>query len=1114
MSDFFERAVNFYHMRFIPTVKRMCDRRRIPYTLLTVAVLLLSAAVLSVFICHTSAALAAQTKLETDFQAYLESGGAAARSPIPEMRQILALSRAERIATAILGGMLWLILSIVAIGRVMSSVIESESYVYGLYMIYGAGKRQLTRQLTVEFLLAALLALAGGLPLGYGIYRLLGGTAHFPFDLIWLLALGFLLLIWLTAAVLSGRVLRRPCMRMLNAADTSEFTVSPRTSHLGGLVGRRGAIASALLALWRMRRHYVSLALIISIMASLTCGILSVMPQDIGTREAPYVLHFAEGLTAEGMDSGYVRPLESSPAVTGLSYGITTTAEQLGTHVRLSEAQNPSASGVFLGKQYATESIRIACGDGDSTDELGGQVTIPEEYAHLSLSQLTDLGYQMEAVPAGGAVYVYPEGQGAPLSLKVGDVVKLYLPDASAAPAERVENDERFISVRIVDVVSVGSILVKGKNEEVCPRITEDYLYLSPTDYEKFDGQSHAQAFTAEEAFLPDLFAEAAGSCILSVPHGYFDGQVIPSVVTVISPRDAIKEPFTDFTGEDVLPSEDYFINHTYKGTGVYFGSEKEYMADPFAASELEDHAKSELSEYVGIFRVPTVRREYVVEQVIYTEGRSAPYLILPHGEEVNYATLQNDTCAFRLTGVSTDCPRLTVVETESYLLETDRAFGADLMGRTAYIGTALFPDFVRGMADEGIPLQFPEPTYAHSKVVIRNGFSFGEKHFLMAEPYPFKEFLQSDVYPRYVTGAGSFIPTGDTAADSRVSGREGDFFALLSESSIGRLKGESLPVAGLYARNDFLISPIDEADPRTSLSVGHTVLLTQGTPEDSPIRAGDTVSIAIREDTSALLSDPELLHMDSEQLLSYLLGRISYRYVELIVDEVRHGEHDTLLVSEEDLSAVLGQAGIYTELRISLAPHVEMADYLSFHAALQRLVKSAGGTATLTFDSTFITDTTITDTPNLLLRGIGYVAMGMIPLLLLVSELLFFGKREEEYAILRAIGRTHRERRRLYLSETALFTGLAGLMAALACPVGYFALLLISDLLGLPPAFEGLSPRIYILLILTVLLSSFASGLLAYRRLSRTAPDSGQEADGRQPIKAKGDSHYEGSGM
>ena len=134
MSDLWEYTVNFYHLRLIPTVKRMLDRRRLPYTLLTVGVFLVSATILSLFICHTMAALSSHTRLSISYEnyliRYLESGHK--HSPIPEMRNILALAKAGEVAIALLCGCLWLLLTTVVVGWVMNAVVASEAYVYGL----------------------------------------------------------------------------------------------------------------------------------------------------------------------------------------------------------------------------------------------------------------------------------------------------------------------------------------------------------------------------------------------------------------------------------------------------------------------------------------------------------------------------------------------------------------------------------------------------------------------------------------------------------------------------------------------------------------------------------------------------------------------------------------------------------------------------------------------------------------------------------------------------------------------------------------------------------------------------------------------------------------------
>ena len=162
MSDLWESAVNFYHLRLIPTVKRMLDRRRAVYTLLTVCVLLTSVAVLSLLLCHSLEAQASYDELSADYEAYLEAHLAAGnkRSPMPEMREVLMLAKSGAVALSLLLGGVWLLLSWVAVGRVMTSVMEAEAYVYGLYMIYGADRKRLSRGLLLEFWLAGIPALA------------------------------------------------------------------------------------------------------------------------------------------------------------------------------------------------------------------------------------------------------------------------------------------------------------------------------------------------------------------------------------------------------------------------------------------------------------------------------------------------------------------------------------------------------------------------------------------------------------------------------------------------------------------------------------------------------------------------------------------------------------------------------------------------------------------------------------------------------------------------------------------------------------------------------------------------------------------------------------------
>ncbi len=1095
MSDFLEHLVNFYHMRFVPTVKRMCDHRRVSFTLLTVGVLALSVMVLSLLVFSVTDDLTVHARLVADYEAYLDEtltsgSGSTPQSAMPEMRDILAIAKAEMIASALFGGILWLCLSVLAVGRVMSSVIESESYVYGLFMIYGSGRKQLRKQLTTEFMLAGLTALLMGIPAGYGLYVLTNGVTGFPGKALWVIVPCFLLLILVCGAVLARRVLGRSCMQMLNSADTSEFTVSPRRSHLGGLAGPRRTVASAMLAVWRMRKHYVSLTVTVAILAALICGILYPVPAANDSQKAAYTLQFPNGVDSDTIEWNYVDPLNRYTAVSKLTYGITDTAEKLGTHLRLTEQQNGLDGGISLGSRYATDSVRIACGDGDTFFELGGNIIIPEEFRHMEIPDRKEYGYKLDVVPSGCATYVYPKGTTPPLSLQAGDTIQLYLPaDASGSMSERVDREQDYLTVTVTSVVEVPSLYVKRGGPEICPRITEDYLYLNPFDFERFDGQTHAQAVTTEEAYPADLFAKE-NTCMLVVHKKFFDRRQFPSHVTVISPEDTVKIPFGNGQIKESLPMDDYFVNFTSRGIGIYLGTEEEYLMDIPAVEAMTDLIKTNLGELAGDLYLKTVRREYEIEQVIFTDYIGHPFLLLPNGDEINYSSLQFDVCAFRMGHASSKAPQLMSVLKESFLTETDRYLGPTFYERYCYLGTALLPDFAASMEKHGIPLQFPEEWFFSTETVIRNSFSLGNRHYLLSDyyPYPYQSgYLQAEEYPRLITGTDSFIPLGDTSKVNILSLSELNAFCLFGESSIGNLKPESEEVAGLYARNDWRITPVGEFSKEMELTAGHAVYVTSGRIEDCPIQVGDVVSVAIRQDASELLRDPELMGLSGEQLLTYLLNRLDYRYIKVVVDEVRSGNSNTLVLSEEDLLTVLAQTGAYTELQIFLSSTVSMSEYMQIHTTIQKKVKQSGGTAVMAYNERFITDAAGgTDESGRVLRSMGYVTVCIIPLILVAAQFVFYGKRSEEFAILRAVGKTPRQRRRLFFAEAGLFACLAGICTATICPVGYVFILFLADMVKLPLVIADFDLSTYAALIGIVMGSCLLSGLLAYLRVGR----------------------------
>ncbi|MBQ3507654.1 MAG: ABC transporter permease [Clostridia bacterium] len=1116
MSDFLESAINFYHLRLVPTVKRMLDRRRLPYTLLTVCVLLISATALFLLICHTSEVIADHNRLASDYDTYLTNHLKIGnnRSPLPEMRDVLALARGFEVAVSLFLGGLWLFLSVVAVGRIMMAVVESESYIYGLFMIYGADRSRLSRQLSVEFILAGIPALALGLPAGFGISRLLGGETTFPLQSILPVTLCFLLLILLCASVLSKRVLNRPCMRMLNAADTSDITISPRRSHLRGIMNRH-ALSAAVLGMWRLRRHFGTLALAVLLVTAPVFAILSPM-KKAESPDAPFTLQFPEGVDSDTLTVRYLTHLRDHPHIASMEYGAADTAENLGIHVLADHSAVGPEDGLPLGKRYATNALRIACGDGDTFDELGGNLTIPEEYKDISIPDDKFFGYRLEAVPAGCAVYVYPEGSSPPLSLQIGDMVRLYLPTSDGSlPYEGTVPQSEYVNVRISGVVAVPSLYGERGGPEICPRITEDYLYLSPMDYEKFHGETHVKTFVAEEAYSPDLFPDAEEStCILVMPRGNALFSEIPTHVTVISPKEAIKDPFRDTQGKESLPADTYFINHTAKGVGIYLGSETAYSED-FAASEaLYKWLKTALYEFVGSILPTTITQEYRVEQIIYTEAGSAPYLILPHNEEINYSSLQNDLCAFRLGTVSTDAPLMTVISEEAYLLETDTLLGVSFFGRTCYVGTTLLADFAAAMKAENLQLQLHTDSFLHTKTIIRNSFTMGNRNYLLADQYSFDPVkdkfeprLQADSYPRVVTGTGSFCHVGSTGGSSILDTQEQGIWGLFRDTSIGSLKDQSAVVPGQYAYNNWVIAPTEELVAPVSVEMGHGILLTED-PEACPIQAGDILSVSLRQDTSGFLSDPQFMSLQLQHIdpLPYLLDHLTYSYFDIVVDEVREGGGSALAMNEADVSLALDTNGLHKEIRVFTPDHVSMEAYMSLYTLMHRLAKASGGQATLDYDGQYLIRTqTRSAADPVVMRYLGCLVLCVIPLLLMAAQFAFFEKRTEEFNILISVGIPPAKRRRQFTAETCLTAMLLGVMATLACPIGYLIMLMLTDAVGASLPYTGFDPTLCGLITLLTILSCLMAGFLCYLRIGR---------ENRLRTSTRKETHHEGSGM
>ena len=1064
----FSHLANLYRLHLVPTVKRLCTRRHLIYTVLTTGVLWVSAATLSLLIFHTAQRMTACEELEREFAAYLNTLSATGVQ-LPDVMGILAAARAEGLVTAALGGCLWLLLSVFAVGLVMKRVIEAEAYVYGLYIICGSDRKQLRRQLLSEFLLLGMLALALGIPVGFFLAP--KGTGFHPIAFAVIL-LCFLALLLLGARVLAGQILNRPCLKMLDAADVTEYTVSPRRSVLWGLTKRLGPFASAALSLWRMRKHFITLSLTLAVIAALVFSALTPVGQSRVASSSTFALHISSGLTYAELDEKILFPLAENDSGYALDYTIRNSAEALGTHVLVRE----SASGgeevsVALGERYTTDSIRIACGDGDTSYELGGSIIIPPEHDGKRLP--LKLGYELDGVPVGGATYAVPEDGPRSLDLKVGDTVRLYLPsDGDATMAERAETDQNYISVRITKVETIPNIKDLDTGETICPRVTEDILYLNPLDFGLFDGKTYAVPFTTEDARMEDFFeSEDENTCVLVVPEGYFSSKKAPQCVTVIAPTDVVKIPFHDGSAKLSLSDDTYFINLTSRGVGVYLGDEGEFLSHPDAENVLREKVRQRLSSFKESKLTPVTRTEYEVERIIYTERGGEPYILLRNDESLYFSSKPGDVCALRMADIDEDIPSLKIIADEAYLTEIERPFSASLFRHRCFLGISLLPDFRKAMEARGMELQFSDDWFRHADCMVRNSFSFNTKAYLLAEHTPPEKsevgYLQGNEYPRFLTGTGNFVTLGNISAPSIRSIEGTGAFALFTHDSIGSLKNESVELESLYARNDWMISPDCEALPGTSLEPGHAVFITDGDPADCPIRVGETLSVAIRADTSSLTGDLSFFGLTGQPLLSRLLDDLDYRYLYVKVDRVVQGSTSELVLAETDLASVLGQSGAYADLDVYLPETASLEEYLDMYRILYALTASVGGPSVLTENKDFITASRLDGSHNAVtLRRMGDLSIILIPLLALAAQSVFEDKRRSEYGIRHALGQTSRHRFAQNTAETLLTALLTTMAAAVLCPLGYVGTLALADAMGAAITLSSFNIPLYIALL------------------------------------------------
>ncbi len=1091
MSEILHRFSTWYRLRLLPTVKRMFSPRRRAYTGSVIGTLTVSAIILSL-VCGFYATLWANARaMLSDFEILISSTFAnGIPSPaLSELRGKLLTARADVLASLLFALGLWLLLSLMAIRWVMKYVLDVESETYALYMIFGSDQKQLRRQIGTEFALSGALALICGVPVGLLICQRLT-EKPFPVWCLWVILFGFAILAGTISATLSRRLLGQPLPRLLNATDTSPYTTSPRRS-MSFHHARQGLspLHTAAVGFWRMRTYFLSIALAVGVLSACICNVLTPTHGQGSGGLTDYTVSFANGISYGELEERYLDVLQDEASIRSIQYAVGNTAEALGTHVLLDASQTPQDDfAIYTGDRFATDAIRIVCGDGEVGAEMGGGTMVPGIWNDQYVPP-----YDIRPVASGTAILVRPADAEGKLTPGVGDTVQL-----CRAGSESTEKQSQVsVHVRVTDVIEVPAFYSADYPPQyIRPRITEEMLLLSPMDYSHLTGKQHASEVQVNEAYPTDVFQNDR-SCILVLPNGYTFEQDTPSAVTVISPAETLKRAFYDALDKEnlpTLPTDTFYVDTSLSVTGIYLGTRSQYEENGAAVSYMKElpfaaYQNGLVDSVCETFRT----NEYRIERIVYHDGETMPYVLLPKQETTGYTQLCTEVSALGLFPLTDETPLLFQTAQEAYLLQTEQTIQHSYL----LLGTALLPEFVSYANRHGFHLFFSHDDYAVTATTISGNFSINGRRFALACPTPHSPYICSDDYPLLITGTGSCsVSERDLHTVTTQSAADCGVYGIFHADSIGALKAQSQPIDGMYARNDRCILPDCEAS-FGRLADGTAVYVTAEDIGSCPIQAGDTVQVAVRFDPALIANEWEYANLDGMQKLRYQLN-FPTDYIEVKVREVVSGSEDSLVLSEADFCRMTNTDGIYEKISVSVYPLSDIKEHLTLCKRLQHATDQGKDAALTCHNRAVYAATTGEAKQSALWQIVGLPALLMIPLVIATAQRVFYDKRREEYAILHAMGKTRRALTATVVAEGLLLALVTATLGAVLALPFHILLLWWANTVGMPLTYTSMDLRLLGAILAIVIVSCILPTLTHARHIIASTVRSGRGEKGR----------------
>lgn len=1107
---FKEALYNYWYLTALPTLRRMFSKRRRGNTLLLIGTFFLIAAMLSVICLSHHVNLRENERLSAEYTEYITSTAhSAGKEDSEAARQAfnhILYSKIELSSVFIFLMIVWGILAAFSLARVFHATVERDKYVYGLYVTFGSDTRQIRRQIYTEFLIAALIAIIAAIPaatlITAMIYRNNGqtfstGLSPYLQILLWLFAVSLV-----GAGYLARRITRSTCIELMTARDCSDYTSSPRVSRSLGRHSHNGAWRYARLALRRMRRYYIPLVLTVSVVAAVFFGSMNLALG--GEREAAesiheYTVDFSGGLSSDQLASGYLEHLMDVDAVQSVDAIANDRAELLGTHL-MAEKSLFNLSGedmpVDCGTYFATEDIRILCADGDTRHELGGSVILPPEWQDKAFYIERTYNYTQIPEP-GSVVYLYPQERAAELSVSVGDTLQLAIPksDGESRTLEEKLADGMYdyLSVTVSQVMEIPGVHYVTPNDAtyVCPRITDDFILLSPQDYAVISRGETVESLSLDELYREDLrFGKLNNPAVLLLPEEYSGPE--PTVIQMFEPTASVTEPYSvedplDEHNVFYLESNEFSLNRTAYHTYFFFGTANELDNNADASDRLLQIRASSLTKHE--------QRELTVVDYITCPGLEDPCIVLPNDGFLS--SFEGDLCILRLN----ESGGIHSVREEIFALGTSTPLRQeDYVSQQLFSHTRIRAGFFEEMRAQGLyTTHAKESAYELSTFYVMSLFEIGDASYFLLRLSPNCN-LGIDRYPAYLAPGDDFIFLTSLTDKTDMTLSSSNSYLLLDETFRRRNADlDTVTVGDFYATNELTVSVSDDINvnlltPGLSarrLSAGEAVLVL-GQSSMLDVEAGDHIRMAMQGEFYLDPNDPQLAALSGNDLLRYMKERripfeyVSMRLVDVVVGE---GEEDVIYLSEADWQRILRRNSTYQSLDVHLFGDTDLVGLIKTSARIRALMgnwQSEENRVTL-IEHNRLWGAVTTGACNYpaIIRTLSILLILLLPLLWCAPQTMHFHKRQEEFEVMAAVGRTPAQLRRMIATECMLITLASGAFVTLLCPFAVLCVQAAIYFLELPFVLSDFDTGAYLFMIVFVMICSALSYLTAARYLS-----------------------------